>query len=245
MAYFNPRSPRGGATNSPRPNPRQKKISIHAPHEGERHSPRIIYAGEAGISIHAPHEGERRRAGLGGSKSMGISIHAPHEGERQVYHPIGGADLYFNPRSPRGGATVILQNSHAVARISIHAPHEGERRKTADNKGGTSYFNPRSPRGGATERGCSAYPATAKFQSTLPTRGSDLPRVEQLRRLRISIHAPHEGERLWRHLHRAGARDISIHAPHEGERRSVQADTATEGGISIHAPHEGERRITS
>ena len=35
---FNPRSPRGGAT-----------------------SPRIIYAGEAGISIHAPHEGERQR----------------------------------------------------------------------------------------------------------------------------------------------------------------------------------------
>ena len=82
------------------------------------------------ISIHAPHEGERRRAGLGGSKSMGISIHAPHEGERpangaydaiardkfQSTLPTRGSDfllrarangcLSFNPRSPRGGATV-------------------------------------------------------------------------------------------------------------------------------------------
>ena len=63
-----------------------------------------------------------------------------------------------------------------------------------------------------------------KFQSTLPTRGSDLVFCAkfQLDKL-ISIHAPHEGERLnpaagWLRRHA-----ISIHAPHEGERQRKSA----------------------
>ena len=58
-------------------------ISIHAPHEGERHARRKCEAyADRIISIHAPHEGERRYAGQ--------------------YRPAGQD---FNPRSPRGGAT--------------------------------------------------------------------------------------------------------------------------------------------
>ena len=52
--------------------------------------------------------------------------------------PTRGSDLracmmkiakhYFNPRSPRGGATSALYFSLCAERcISIHAPHEGER----------------------------------------------------------------------------------------------------------------------
>ena len=33
----------------------------------------------------------------------------------------------FNPRSPRGGATLIAVHRHKPRGISIHAPHEGER----------------------------------------------------------------------------------------------------------------------
>ena len=80
-----------------------------------------------------------------------------------------------------------------------------------------------------------------KFQSTLPTRGSDLVFCAkfQLDKL-ISIHAPHEGERLnpaagWLRRHA-----ISIHAPHEGERLRLKF-IHTFRRISIHAPHEGER----
>ena len=82
-----------------------------------------------------------------------ISIHAPHEGERlantiaiviellfQSTLPTRGSDSslvlpalltrYFNPRSPRGGATGIeLIISH-----------------------NQTDFNPRSPRGGATNK---------------------------------------------------------------------------------------------
>ena len=62
---------------------------------------------------------------------------------------------------------------------------------------------------------------TQRFQSTLPTRGSD-----DVVRTYIMC------------------RDfISIHAPHEGERRGFLCRQRLEGGISIHAPHEGERRI--
>ncbi len=35
---------------------------------------------------------------------------------------------------------------------------------------------------------------------------------------------------------------ISIHAPHEGERHAEKRDKAIRLCISIHAPHEGERR---
>ena len=151
-ADFNPRSPRGGAT-PPKPvvfpHP---LISIHAPREGERRAP-ISPILPMSISIHAPREGERLSEVRGlrvcdifqstlparGSdhanaqrvRARKISIHAPREGERLCRHVKTRAYLYhFNPRSPRGGATVDAQFKLL----------------------GKKNFNPRSPRGGATRR---------------------------------------------------------------------------------------------
>ena len=102
----------------------------------------------------------------------------------------------FNPRSPRGGATGYKAVICRGAEISIHAPHEGERlvpcaelpRICADfnprsPRGGATdgvryaphnfiHFNPRSPRGGATHIVYLPF-YLLRFQSTLPTRGSD------------------------------------------------------------------------
>ena len=128
-------------------------------------------------------------------------------------------------------------------------------------------FNPRSPRGGATQTTHHEFDATYQFQSTLPTRGSDRlarmcasyspPRFQStlptrgsddaetdavLRLMDISIHAPHEGERLNDLATRISKLEISIHAPHEGERRDCRQPSPRQRGISIHAPHEGERR---
>ena len=102
----------------------------------------------------------------------------------------------FNPRSPRGGATVNLVYAKHVMLISIHAPHEGERQSAKKPMRGQH-----------------------RFQSTLPTRGSDFTATADVKWLSISIHAPHEGERR---LIDASCykRYISIHAPHEGERHS-------------------------
>ena len=107
----------------------------------------------------------------------------------------------FNPRSPRGGATVgdayvwgaqgvSIHAPHEGERlklindlsdqicVSIHAPHEGERlKKSVGGWGDALCFNPRSPRGGAT-RIVKLYRQLDAFQSTLPTRGSD----DQIRR---------------------------------------------------------------
>ena len=105
--------------------------------------------------------------------------------------------LCFNPRSPRGGATGHTLDELISKYVSIHAPHEGERRRifvlpfyrhllfqsTLPTRGSDEYFvryiakivcfNPRSPRGGAT-------------RSIMDGLWSGL---------RVSIHAPHEGER--------------------------------------------------
>ena len=81
------------------------------------------------------------------------------------------------------------------------------------------------------------------FQSTLPTRGSDLGFVATYTDDdSVSIHAPHEGERLSASCIRARALNVSIHAPHEGERPWAAGNPDYALDVSIHAPHEGERR---
>ena len=155
------------------------------------------------------------------AKVVCISIHAPHEGERQLRGGHFVAPPYFNPRSPRGGATPLSCLSGLHIEISIHAPHEGERLYAPDMRDGSSKVT---------------------FQSTLPTRGSDLtacgydcgkaddfnprsPRggatagcINSFLNTSISIHAPHEGERLLFSHFLFNSIQISIHAPHEGER---------------------------
>ncbi len=112
-------------------------------------------------------------------------------------------------------------------------------------------------------------PANAGFQSTLPTRGSDYRgKAASILNDPISIHAPHEGERLLKNMqqhnykpfqstlptrgsdikafiHSLIGDDISIHAPHEGERHDGYCSFTNSNVISIHAPHEGERHISS
>mgnify|MGYP001176859459 CR=1 FL=1 len=128
-AGFNPRSPRGGATFLWQQVEDVRKVSIHAPRVGERLSPAPGAADVRLVSIHAPRVGERRRRRC----------------NRRPRTPR------FNPRSPRGGATILA------------------RRPPAYNR----RFNPRSPRGGATV--CEGVmDSERQFQSTLPAWGSDV-----------------------------------------------------------------------
>ena len=121
----------------------------------------------------------------------------PTRGSDPSISPFISRSQYFNPRSPRGGATAVAARTAGPSTISIHAPHEGERPGRRAAYGHRRDFNPRSPRGGATLTAGSA--ATAKWK--------------------ISIHAPHEGERHQTVLDRILYKVISIHAPHEGERQ--------------------------
>ena len=148
------------------------------------------------ISIHAPHEGERPLWVRGTWVCNLISIHAPHEGERLYRFYPSYCLTYFNPRSPRGGATARISKLEDKLNISIHAPHEGERRLRRHAETARSIFQSTLPtRGSDRISPCGQSPCRV-FQSTLPTRGSDdfTLHVANIARL-ISIHAPHEGER--------------------------------------------------
>ena len=205
---------------------------------------RRLMVGFVPISIHAPHEGERLQRGGQPQHGRHISIHAPHEGERQsllVLYVIRLCD--FNPRSPRGGAT---SNSTSCSRtnfaISIHAPHEGERLIMVcllDTRKQISIHAPHEGERPDTGLG-SAQPI--RFQSTLPTRGSDLRYGGKLRRaFPISIHAPHEGERpAFRQALGYPSSYFNPRSPRGGATAPVRVFNSPVN-ISIHAPHEGER----
>ena len=169
----------------------------------------------------------------------------------------------FNPRSPRGGATVAEQDAKTAMEISIHAPHEGERLSCWLGKTIRRYFNPRSPRGGATFAPRKMMLNMGYFNPRSPRGGATVCMLQNAFDIQISIHAPHEGERQDAVLLHVDDFVISIHAPHEGERRgcallrniydhfnprsprggatNLNITLQVLIGISIHAPHEGER----
>ena len=170
-----------------------------------------------------------------------ISIHAPHEGERLHHGRLVRRNTDFNPRSPRGGATPYGQAVPFVAYISIHAPHEGERRVTQRSLFIVPIFQSTLPTRGS-RAAQNARARRLRFQSTLPTRGSDA-----LLSIRLGDTQPFQSTLPTRGSARGenikiGGQIISIHAPHEGERLFCTEDKTMTRTISIHAPHEGERR---
>ncbi len=148
----------------------------------------------------------------------------------------------FNPRSPRGGATIkFVKSSIVLILFQSTLPTRGSDFNFRSFFKPDYGFNPRSPRGGANIIFCCG------------TADAD-----------VSIHAPHEGERQRRQTEKStrkrgfnprsprggatrldmatgAAIPVSIHAPHEGERRLWRGDQAHRCNVSIHAPHEGER----
>ena len=173
----------------------QSEISIHAPHEGVRQVVKTVNVDNC-ISIHAPHEGVRRERTAGMRGKQYFNPRTPRGGATPLSSQRSVL-FYFNPRTPRGGATIAGVLGYTVDVISIHAPHEGVRRLQ------TVQLGTPSP-----------------FQSTHPTRGCDTDCIVSRHEFCISIHAPHEGVR--RPSGRLGMplELISIHAPHEGVRRS-------------------------
>ena len=125
-------------------------FSIHAPHEGARPISFVIYirrfrfqstlptrgsdcirhsnGGRCHFSIHAPHEGERRASALPRLADNGIfNPRSPRGGATLRQYLDLMSFVVFNPRSPRGGATRLRCLCKYHNAFSIHAPHEGER----------------------------------------------------------------------------------------------------------------------
>ena len=177
---------------------------------------------------------------------------------------------HFNPRSPRGGATVCMCRKcrRCPRHFNPRSPRGGATMlSSGDYTMAGGYFNPRSPRGGATVSEMSLLGIRNDFNPRSPRGGATVYANVPHFALSISIHAPHEGERPLGMGEITGGKKISIHAPHEGERlwwrsspssdplnfnpRSprggathIAFNAAHVVGISIHAPHEGERRFS-
>ena len=135
---------------------------------------------------------------------------------------LGLCAQLFQSTLPTRGSDFAAQARHPPpCRISIHAPHEGERRvRPYAHIKRTAYFNPRSPRGGATY-GHQFQNYAYAFQSTLPTRGSDNFAVGHSNRSpHFNPRSPRGGATFCPLCIIRSFDRISIHAPHEGERRS-------------------------
>ena len=126
----------------------------------------------------------------------------------------------FNPRSPVGGATVLLKQSHDIIRISIHAPRVG-----SDKSHHLQRFE------------------KLLFQSTLPVWGatpSSL--VERLQGIDFNPRSPCGERRIDIQLVALGSQ-ISIHAPRVGSDPINKPDSTFGFQISIHAPRVGSDSI--
>ena len=148
---FNPRSPRGGAT-----------IPLHD-----------ILIFQCPFQSTLPTRGSDYAPAPPPTSRATISIHAPHEGERLLVIVMVTMALYFNPRSPRGGATLFSRFSIFFNRFQSTLPTRGSDPQKICNNTIANHFNPRSPRGGATLLHTHHHQPHLQFQSTLPTRGSD------------------------------------------------------------------------
>ena len=103
---FNPRSPRGGATlicKNGESFPMMFQSTL--PTRGSDAMVKRLAATDM-VSIHAPHEGERHRQPQKyHHRQIQFQSTLPTRGSDQSTLPTRGSDSCFNPRSPRGGAT--------------------------------------------------------------------------------------------------------------------------------------------
>ena len=126
--HFNPRSPRGGATQRTRyAHTARSRFQSTLPTRGSDTAP-AKKEKQGYISIHAPHEGERQQQNCQAAFEQLFQSTLPTRGSDNLYIANKSTTIYFNPRSPRGGATTNQRHMKRFYFISIHAPHEGERR---------------------------------------------------------------------------------------------------------------------
>ena len=102
---FNPRSPRGGATAAQARHPPPCRISIHAPHEGERPFAQSAYKVQILFQSTLPTRGSDNACGYDCGKADDFNPRSPRGGATLCSCGLTVHNRYFNPRSPRGGAT--------------------------------------------------------------------------------------------------------------------------------------------
>ena len=194
-------------------------ISIHAPHEGERHTHSKMDMAKNDFNPRSPRGGATGQPAMN-LQTKGISIHAPHEGERHNAEDSRSMGGTFQSTLPTRGSDGLLARRVDMGR----------------------HFNPRSPRGGAT-RGEKIKLCCNIFQSTLPTRGSDWIHLPPRHCGGISIHAPHEGERPSHSYYRyLVAILFQSTLPTRGSDRGAGIHSASQANFNPRSPRGGATR---
>ena len=172
--------------------------------------------------------------------------------------------IYFNPRAPCGGATIVSICVGVTSPISIHAPRAGARPAVAAVFNSFPVISIHAPRAGARPPTLKLWTPLSLFQSTRPVRGRDHCKCSRRKRQSISIHAPRAGARQTLTLNYYPAerfqstrpvrgRDV-VHITFQDFARSFQSTRPVRGRdadrtcareqyyISIHAPRAGARQ---
>ena len=153
------------------------RVSIHAPHEGERQADITHNARRKCVSIHAPHEGERPRCLYNQRLIRAFQSTLPTRGSDDLCFTPDIETNWFQSTLPtRGSDEWPLGVFVLSSPVSIHAPHEGERHHRRDGKHRRQRVSIHAPHEGERRPRRLAENSMYLFQSTLPTRGSDLPR---------------------------------------------------------------------
>ena len=219
---FNPRSPRGGATSYSSPPYGYTVISIHAPHEGERRA--------QGDGKDFAQRDFNPRSPRGGATASGrhasqtqkhFNPRSPRGGATWIHLPPRHCGGYFNPRSPRGGATFNSLIVFVQLEISIHAPHEGERLLCIKNQIFISVFQSTLPTRGSDVLSNYCKCLCKNFNPRSPRGGATMMSCVSASLGRFQSTLPTRGSDDVPHFALGEAVPISIHAPHEGERHLI------------------------
>ena len=126
---FNPRSPRGGATyNSLQRRSAFRHFNPRSPRGGAT-ARRCVAIQPLQFQSTLPTRGSDFSFTSKRACSSVFQSTLPTRGSDSCALKAAVSICYFNPRSPRGGATSNPDKWTRTSTISIHAPHEGERQR--------------------------------------------------------------------------------------------------------------------
>ena len=197
-------------------------ISIHAPHEGERLYTRVDGWLCPNFNPRSPRGGATRGRRRNCKRKSNFNPRSPRGGATRGYRRTICASAFQSTLPTRGSDPMGPTTSQIWRIFQSTLPTRGSDYLGFAGLPSRAHFNPRSPRGGATQ--APRHKGRGQlFQSTLPTRGSDATvQKSQSARTHFNPRSPRGGATALTQANNKRL-PISIHAPHEGERRRKSA----------------------
>ena len=190
---------------------KHKKISIHTPHAGSDAKLKRLQQSTLYFNPHSPC-GERPEEAFAKMENTTISIHTPHAGS-DFYSSFLSPAAIISIHTPHAGSDLPVLLVVLPGQISIHTPHAGSDPGFIAAFLNRVDFNPHSP--------CGERPDTTDHcQHTLTNFNPHSPCGERPTHdrhikadLLISIHTPHAGSDIFKHIFHKPQRYFNPHSP--------------------------------